>query len=95
MSPITLRDSTTIKFHIYSSIGELIYSSERMNNDFKLVFKDDLVDVEINDLDRSLAPGRYELELTPSSWQIPSGAYYMIMETKNTVYNTNFIYKKE
>lgn len=92
---IVLEKKTTVKFKIFSALGRMVYSSDNMENDFRILFKKDNGSLEIiKNLENPLEPGSYELELTPTTWELTSGAYYMVLETEKEVYNTNFIYKK-
>ncbi|PKL84635.1 MAG: hypothetical protein CVV22_11905 [Ignavibacteriae bacterium HGW-Ignavibacteriae-1] len=83
-----------VSFKIFSLNGRNVFSPEINENSFVTEIYDDSGNEIANYLEHTFAAGRYRMRLTPASWQISAGAYYLVMAVQDQVYKTNFIYYK-
>jgi hypothetical protein len=92
--PFGLNKDSEISFSIYGHGGRNVYNQSKLTDIFKVAIIDENGEV-INDFkDKILKRGNYKLTLQPYSWQLASGAYYIVMTTESGAYKTNFIYIK-
>ncbi len=83
-----------VSFKIFSLNGRNVFSPGIHENSFVTEIYDDSGNEIANYLEHTFAAGRYRMRLTPASWQISAGAYYLVMAVQDQVYKTNFIYYK-
>lgn len=88
-----LKDSQ-VRFKIYSPEGRKVFDLQEYNENAKYKITDNQGNQIVNPESYTFTKGEYHLELTPIPWKFASGAYFMIMETDNGAYKTNFLYSK-
>ncbi len=92
--PFIVEKDSPINFKIYSYLGRLIdnFPLTKQNIDFQVFNNknEEIFGIE----NKTLLAGNYYLTMHPKKWEVSSGPYYVIMETKSGVYKTNFIYVK-
>ncbi|MCO5252678.1 MAG: hypothetical protein M9949_14815 [Candidatus Kapabacteria bacterium] len=83
-----------VSFKIFSLSGRNVFSQGIHENTFATEIYDDSGNQIDNYLEHTFTAGRYRMRLTPASWEISAGAYYLVMAVQDQVYKTNFIYYK-
>lgn len=85
---------TKVSFKVFSLNGRNVFSSALNDDSFVTEIYDDAGN-EIDDYtEHVFVAGRYKMRLTPASWNISAGAYYLVMAVQDQVYKTNFMYFK-
>jgi hypothetical protein len=85
---------TKVSFKIFSLNGRNVFSSALNDDSFATEIYDDSGNEIVDFREHVFTAGRYKMRLTPASWEISAGAYYLVMAVKDQVYKTNFIYYK-
>ncbi|MBX3042653.1 MAG: hypothetical protein KIT33_01015 [Candidatus Kapabacteria bacterium] len=92
--PFGINKETRISFAVYAIGGRQILDNSNINNIFKVQITDESGSI-INDYENiKFSRGNYRLSLQPFSWELASGAYFIIMKTESGVFKTNFMYVK-
>lgn len=86
--------ATKVSFNLYSLSGRNVHSVSLSDPAFITEIFDESGNIIENHNEHIFQPGRYRLRLTPYSWKLSSGAYYLVMTVQDNVYKTNFIYFK-
>ncbi len=86
--------STKVSFILYSLSGRNVHSVSLSDPAFITEIFDEHGNQIENHNEHIFESGRYRLRLTPYSWKLSSGAYYLVMTVQDNVYKTNFIYFK-
>ncbi len=81
-----------VKFSIFSYYGRLVQTSSSESNYLEItVFNSKMQKIE-SPSDHVFDEGTYLLKITPLSQEMAAGLYFIIMETRYGVHNSNFVY---
>lgn len=87
-------EESKVSFTIFSLNGRNVYGMNLTDRAFTTEIFDESGNVIDNYTEHIFAAGRYKMRLTPYSWKLSSGAYYLVMAVRGQAYKTNFIYFK-
>lgn len=91
---VIIEKASTVKFKVFSPLGRLIQIIPDNDNYIDFDIFNNLNQLVENTEGKIFEPGSYLLKFRPVNFEMATGLYYIVMETKNGVYNTNFFYVK-
>ncbi|MFA5511852.1 MAG: hypothetical protein WC313_05330 [Candidatus Kapaibacterium sp.] len=92
--PFGINKDSEINFSVFGLSGRRILDDSGINKIFKVLITNEQGET-IEDYNGVLLKrGNYTLTLQPYSWELSSGAYYIVLKTESGVYKTNFMYIK-
>ena len=90
----SLDKATTVQFSVYSYLGRNVEYTNINKQNISIYQSTKTGYIEISDIESTLERGIYVLEFHPNNWEFSSGLYFLVLKTRNGIYNTNFIIHK-
>jgi hypothetical protein len=92
--PFGINKDSDISFAVYGMGGRKILDDDNITEIFNIQILNESGEFFNDYKGKILKRGNYTISLSPNSWDLSSGTYFIVMKTESGVYKTNFMYVK-